>query len=80
MLIEDIGRVPHAKNASYVTRQAPGNDEPQGCMAGTREQILDELEGWAINDTTPNVCWLNGMAGTGKTSIAHTLCERLDER
>ena len=49
-------------------------------MAGTREQVLDELEKWAINDTGSNVCWLNGMAGTGKTSIAHTLSERLDKK
>ena len=75
-----IGRLPHAKNASYDTRQAPNNEEPQGCMTGTREQILDELEAWAIDDTAPKVCWLNGMAGTGKTSIAHTLSERLDEK
>ena len=80
MLMTDIGRLPHAKNASYDTRQAPDNDEPQGCMVGTREQILAELEEWASDDTAPNVCWLNGMAGTGKTSIAHTLSERLDEK
>ena len=76
----DLERLPHAKNASYDTRQAPDNEEPQGCMAGTREQILDELEAWAIDDTAPKVCWLNGMAGTGKTSIAHTLSETLNEK
>ena len=76
----DKGRLPHAKNASYDTRQVPDNDEPQGCMAGTRKEILDELEEWAIEDVAPKVCWLNGMAGTGKTSIAHTLSERLDEK
>ena len=80
MLIIDAGHLPHAKNASYDTRQAPDNNEPQGCMAGTREQILDELEEWAFDDTAPKVYWLNGMAGTGKTSIAHTLSERLDEK
>ena len=76
----DIERLHHAKNASYDTRQTPDNDEPQGCMAGTREQILDELEEWAFDDAASKVCWLNGMAGTGKTSIAHTPSERLDEK
>ena len=75
----DIERLPYARSASYNTRQAPDNDEPQGCMAGTREQILAELEEWAFDDAAPKVCWLNGMAGTGKTSIAHTLSERLDK-
>ena len=80
MLMTDIGHLPHAKNASYDTRHAPDNDETQGCMVGTREKILAELEEWASDDTAPKVFWLNGMAGTGKTSIAHTLCERLDEK
>ena len=80
MLMIDIGSLPHAKNPSYDTRQVPDNEEPQGCMAGTREQILAELEEWALDDTASKVCWLNGMAGTGKTSIAHTISERLDEK
>ena len=48
-------------------------------MGGTREQILADLEGWALDDAAPKVFWLNGMAGTGKTSIAHSLCEKLHE-
>ena len=80
MLTTEIGNLPHAKSASYDTHQAPDNEEPQGCMAGTHERILDVLEEWATSDTPSKVFWLNGMAGTGKTSIAHTLCERLDEK
>ena len=49
-------------------------------MEGTRIQIVAELEEWAFDDAAPRVCWLNGMAGTGKTSIAHTLSEILDEK
>ena len=48
-------------------------------MEGTREQILADLEEWAVNDAAPKVFWLNGMAGTGKTSIAHSFSERLDK-
>ena len=48
-------------------------------MEGTREQILTGLEDWALDHGAPKVFWLNGMAGTGKTSIAHSLCERLDK-
>ena len=47
-------------------------------MEGTREQLLAELEEWAVNDAA-KVLWLNGMAGTGKTSIAHSFCEWLDK-
>ena len=80
MLMTYVGRLPHAENASYDTRQIPNNEEPQGCMANTRKQILAELEEWAMDEAAPKVCWLHGMAGTGKTSIAHTLSERLDEK
>jgi hypothetical protein len=45
------------------------------CLAGTRVEILAEIEQWARSpdpDTQP-VFWLNGAAGTGKSAIAHTL-------
>jgi hypothetical protein len=32
---------------------------------------------WARDDRTSNIYWLCGMAGTGKTTIAYSLCERL---
>ena len=77
-MTEWVGGLPHAEYATYRTRQAPDGQESQGCMEGTREQILADLEEWAVNNAA-NVFWLNGMAGTGKTSIAHSFCERLDE-
>jgi hypothetical protein len=49
-------------------------------MAGTRVKILGDLENWASDDAAPKVCWLSGMAGIGKSSIALTLSERLDEK
>ena len=45
-------------------------------MEGTREHVLADLEEWAVSNAA-KVFWLDGMAGTGKTSIAHSLCERL---
>ena len=47
-------------------------------MQDTRVQIIADLEAWARDETAPKVYWLNGHLGTGKTSIAHTLSERLD--
>ena len=35
-----------SQESPYDTRQASADEEPQGCKAGTREQILDELEEW----------------------------------
>ena len=35
---------------------------------------------WAGDNTATKVYWLNGMAGTGKTTIAYSFSEILDER
>ena len=47
-----------------------------GCMPGTRTGILTKLVEWAIGDPK-RIYWLSGMAGTGKSSIALTLCRML---
>ena len=49
LMIEWVGRLPYTENASYDTCQTPNAEEPQGCMEGTHEQILAELEDWAVN-------------------------------
>jgi len=49
----------------------------QGCLTGTREAILDEIESWTKDLDKSPVYWLNGLAGTGKSTIAQTTAERL---
>ena len=51
--------------------------ERKGCLKGTRETILDRIELWAGDFKQRPVYWLNGLAGTGKSSIAKTVAERL---
>jgi hypothetical protein len=50
------------------------------CTPGTREALLGDLLTWAAASDSPCLFWLNGLAGTGKSTIARTLCERLNER
>ncbi|KAJ7754385.1 hypothetical protein DFH07DRAFT_688358, partial [Mycena maculata] len=51
------------------------------CMPGTRVQILEDLVARASsNEETHKVYWMVGMAGTGKSTIAQTFCEILDEK
>jgi len=38
---------------------------------------LDEIESWTKDPYTSPVYWLNGLAGTGKSTIAQTTAERL---
>ena len=49
----------------------------KGCLKGTRNTVLNEIELWTGDFTKPPVYWLNGLAGTGKSTIAQTVAERL---
>jgi len=48
-----------------------------GCTAKTRENILKDIQDWGENPNGARVYWMNGMAGTGKTTILYSLCESL---
>jgi len=44
-------------------------------MKGTRRDVLLQLESWSNDDQDKRVFWLNGLAGTGKSTIAQTFAE-----
>jgi WD40 repeat protein len=44
-------------------------------MKGTREEVLLQLEHWLTDEQDQYVFWLNGLAGTGKSTIAQTFAE-----
>ncbi|CAE6412529.1 unnamed protein product, partial [Rhizoctonia solani] len=60
-----------SKLASTVGRRS--------CTEGTRINILSELNNWARDSQAPAIFWMNGMAGTGKTTIACTFSQVLEE-
>jgi len=47
----------------------------QGCLRGTRRDVLWEIEYWLAAERGQRVFWLNGLAGTGKSTIAQTFAE-----
>ncbi|KAJ7441009.1 hypothetical protein B0H11DRAFT_2292493 [Mycena galericulata] len=49
------------------------------CAKGTREDIIKSIISWCkdTSDNIPGIYWLSGMAGTGKSTIAFTVCEQL---
>ena len=59
----------HATGAAYDC----GNR--QGCLRGTRRDILWQIECWLTEEQGQRVFWLNGLAGTGKSTIAQTFAE-----
>jgi hypothetical protein len=50
------------------------------CMENTRVQLLADIMSWAESPTSPVVFWLNGLAGTGKSTIARTMCNQFAEK
>jgi len=66
-----LDRCRRAQGAGYQ------HGDRQGCLKGTRESILDEIETWTKDFNRPRVYWLNGLAGTGKSTIAQTTAERV---
>ncbi|TDL14915.1 hypothetical protein BD410DRAFT_697414, partial [Rickenella mellea] len=62
--------------AAYNSSQ---RDFRTGCLSGTREYPLAAVHEW-VQSPTPPLFWLNGLAGTGKTTIAHSVAEYYDER
>ncbi|CAE7057470.1 unnamed protein product [Rhizoctonia solani] len=47
------------------------------CTEHTRQGVLDRLDAWSIDPKAPNLLWMNGMAGTGKTTIACSFSRRM---
>ena len=44
-------------------------------MKGTRKEVLFQIEQWSRDKNDKRVFWLNGLAGTGKSTIAQTFAE-----
>ena len=61
----------HTADASYIC----GNR--QGCLRGTRKGVLLEVGCWLTGNQAQQIFWLNGLAGTGKSTIAQTFAERM---
>ncbi|KAJ5661456.1 uncharacterized protein N7477_009072 [Penicillium maclennaniae] len=49
------------------------------CLPGTRTELLSRITDWAKSDDK-FIFWLNGMAGTGKSTIARTVAQGFKER
>jgi hypothetical protein len=67
--LEILAKLEPVRNAGY---QAGHHDK---CLPGTREIILRDIMSWAKNPRDQTVFWLNGLAGTGKSTIAQSFSD-----
>ncbi|KAG8712221.1 hypothetical protein FRC09_020096 [Ceratobasidium sp. 395] len=62
-----------ANNASY--------DPSRACLPGTREVIITNIVDWCNSSSnTDNFLWVHGHAGLGKSTIATSVCQRLQDQ
>ena len=66
-----LNNLPCARQADYL------HGDHDRCLKGTRITVLDEIEFWARDTYNRPVYWLNGLAGTGKSTIAQTVAEMM---
>ncbi|KAL2812483.1 WD40-repeat-containing domain protein [Aspergillus granulosus] len=72
----DLEKLKIAKGAAF---NSYGNQHDE-CLPGTRVELLREIEEWAISPDGKCIFWLNGMAGTGKSTISRTVASRFKEK
>ncbi|KZO90470.1 hypothetical protein CALVIDRAFT_602933 [Calocera viscosa TUFC12733] len=66
----DLDKIPYAGGAGY--------EPSRRCLDNTRKVLLEKIGNWASSteDNTPRLLVLMGPAGTGKSTIAHTVVHR----
>jgi Cdc6-like AAA superfamily ATPase len=73
-----VARVEQEFLLTRLKRVETGYDLKLCCMERTRETLLNQIMAWAANESdTSNLYWIHGLPGIGKTSLAHSICERL---
>ncbi|KAH7098482.1 hypothetical protein BKA62DRAFT_595886, partial [Auriculariales sp. MPI-PUGE-AT-0066] len=49
------------------------------CADGTRVELLTTILEWGRASSGPRIYWLAGLAGTGKTTIAQSVCKQSEQ-
>ena len=59
----------------YTANAGHDGGNRRGCLEGTRNGVLRDIENWLASERGQRVFWLNGLAGTGKSTIAQTFAD-----
>ncbi|KAJ3532317.1 hypothetical protein NMY22_g7787 [Coprinellus aureogranulatus] len=79
--VANLNKAEQLKRLGNVTDFEFYNKGQRGqCVPGSRVALLAQLLDWAEAKDSNHAFWLNGIAGTGKTAVAETLCSQLSDR
>jgi hypothetical protein len=65
--------LPYAIQATF---NSYGKQHEPLCLPYTRVDVLEKITAWANEKDERNIFWLNGLAGTGKSTIARTIARK----
>ncbi|KAF5856262.1 hypothetical protein ETB97_007641 [Aspergillus alliaceus] len=71
ILMESLRPIEEASFDSHM------NEGDGPCLPGTRQELLSEIDVWAKSLSAKCIFWLEGMAGTGKSTISRTVSASL---
>jgi len=72
-----LNRLRSANNAAFDSHDEEHNAR---CYQGTRVELLRNIDTWASDLGSEYVFWLNGMAGTGKSTISRTVAKKFADK
>jgi hypothetical protein len=72
----DLGELETAEGATYNSWT---EGELSRCLPDTRTDLLEQIAGWTADQASKRIFWLCGKAGTGKSTIARTVAQKLDD-
>jgi hypothetical protein len=64
-----------AFNATYNSSERE-SENASTCQEGTRESVISNISAWVKRNNDCPICWLEGPAGSGKSTVAHTIAEQ----
>ncbi|KAM0518170.1 hypothetical protein ACHAPE_004577 [Trichoderma viride] len=67
-----LAKLKSAKGAAF---DSPRHVNSSRCYPGTRESILEHIQDWSTKQDGQCIFWLNGGAGTGKSTISRTVAQ-----
>ncbi|KAM0699270.1 hypothetical protein Q7P36_001317 [Cladosporium allicinum] len=73
----DLAKLPTAPNAEFDSYD---QNALAVCLPNTRVDLLDDVGRWANDPTGTGILWLQGIAGEGKSTIAKTVAESLQDQ
>ncbi|KFY68931.1 hypothetical protein V496_00682 [Pseudogymnoascus sp. VKM F-4515 (FW-2607)] len=72
-----LDKLRSADNAEFDSHDEEHNAR---CYQGTRVELLRQIDTWASNRGSERIFWLNGMAGTGKSTISRTVAQTFADK